>query len=124
MARNNNIYFRPIWTCGRYNENAQAAILYNLIAGMSYFFESYSAMVIGEILSAPRNGEMNWYDGDLRQTGLNGGLEIWEAQATSVLPTPRTTTAPRCASCLKAEVCRFKCCDKMNKNKRYNALFS
>ena len=26
---------------------------------MSYFFESYSAMVIGEILSAPRNGEMN-----------------------------------------------------------------
>ena len=26
---------------------------------MSYFFESYSAMVISEILSAPRNGEMN-----------------------------------------------------------------
>ena len=62
MARNNNIYFRPIWTCGRYNENAQAAILYNLIAGMSCFFESYSAMVIGEILSAPRNGEMNLED--------------------------------------------------------------
>ena len=42
-----NIYYRPIWTCGRYNEKAQAAIYYNLIAGMSYFFESYSAMVIG-----------------------------------------------------------------------------
>ena len=54
-----NIYYRPIWTCGRYNEKAQAAIYYNLIAGMSYFFESYSAKVIGEILSVPRNGTVN-----------------------------------------------------------------
>ena len=54
-----NIYYRPIWTCGRYNEKAQAAIYYNLIAGMSYFFESYSAMVIGEILTIPRNGEFS-----------------------------------------------------------------
>ena len=53
------IYYRPIWTCGRYNEKAQAAIYYNLIAGMSYFFESYSAMVIGEILTIPRNGEFS-----------------------------------------------------------------
>ena len=51
-----NTYYRPVWTCGRYNDKAQAAIYYNLIAGMSYFFESYSAMVIGEILSVPRNG--------------------------------------------------------------------
>lgn len=50
-------YYRPIWTCGRYNDKAQAAIYYNLIAGMSYFFESYSAIVIGEILSVPRNVE-------------------------------------------------------------------
>ena len=54
-----NIYYRPIWTCGRYNEKAQAAIYYNLIAGMSYFFESYSAMVVGEILSVARNGTMD-----------------------------------------------------------------
>lgn len=54
-----NKYYRPVWTCGRYNEKAQAAIYYNLIAGMSYFFESYSAMVIGEILSVPRNGVMD-----------------------------------------------------------------
>lgn len=53
-----NIYYRPVWTCGRFNEKAQAAIYYNLITGMSYFFESYSAMVIGEILSIPRNGMM------------------------------------------------------------------
>ena len=50
-------YYRPVWTCGRYNDKAQVAIYYNLIAGMSYFFESYSAMVIGEILTVPRNGE-------------------------------------------------------------------
>lgn len=55
----NNKYYRPVWTCGRYNEKVQAAIYYNLIAGMSFFFESYSAMVIGEILSVPRNGEMD-----------------------------------------------------------------
>lgn len=54
-----NTYYRPVWTCGRYNEKAQAAIYYNLIAGMSYFFESYSAMVIGEILTIPRNGEFS-----------------------------------------------------------------
>ena len=53
-----NIYYRPVWTCGRYSEKAQAAIYYNLIAGMSYFFESYSAMVVGEVLSVPRNGKM------------------------------------------------------------------
>lgn len=53
-----NIYYRPVWTCGRYSEKAQAAIYYNLIAGMSYFFESYSAMVIGEVLAVPRNGKM------------------------------------------------------------------
>ena len=53
-----NIYYRPIWTCGRYDEKAQVAIYYNLVAGMSYFFESYSAMVIGEVLTVPRNGMM------------------------------------------------------------------
>lgn len=52
-------YYRPIWTCGRYDEKAQVAIYYNLIAGMSYFFESYSAMVIGEILSVHRNGAID-----------------------------------------------------------------
>ncbi len=53
----NEQYYRPVWTVGRYNDKAQVAICYNLIAGMSYYFESFSAMVIGEILSHPRNGE-------------------------------------------------------------------
>lgn len=54
-----NHYYRPVWTCGRYNEKAQVAIYYNLITGMSYFFESYSAMVIGKILSVGRNEEFS-----------------------------------------------------------------
>lgn len=66
------IYYRPIWTCGRYNAKAQVAIYYNLIAGMSYFFESYSAMVIGEILSVPRNGKL---DLDAIATKLNIAME-------------------------------------------------
>ena len=52
-------YFRPIWTCGKYNNSAKVAIFYNLIEGISYFFEDFSAMVIGEILASPRNGEVN-----------------------------------------------------------------
>ena len=66
------IYYRPVWTCGRYNENAQVAIYYNLIAGMSYFFESYSAMVIGEILVVPRNGKL---DLDAISVKLNIAME-------------------------------------------------
>lgn len=66
------IYYRPIWTCGRYNAKAQVAIYYNLIAGMSYFFESYSAMVIGEILSVSRNGKL---DLDAIATKLNIAME-------------------------------------------------
>ena len=52
-------YYRPIWTCGRYNDKAKAAIYYNLIAGMSYFFEDYSAAVIGEILAVPRDSSFS-----------------------------------------------------------------
>lgn len=48
--------YRPIWTCGRYNAEKHVALLYNLLAGYSYFFESYSADVIGEVLAVPRNG--------------------------------------------------------------------
>lgn len=69
------VYYRPIWTCGRYNEEAQVAIYYNLITGMSYFFESYSAMVIGEILSFPKNNE---FYTDHIATKLNIALESIE----------------------------------------------
>ena len=33
--------------------------MYNLLAGYSYFFESYSADVIGQVLAVPRNGEVD-----------------------------------------------------------------
>ena len=50
------IIYRPEWTCGRYSPDAETAIMYNLITGVSSFFESHSARVIGEILSIPKNG--------------------------------------------------------------------
>lgn len=54
----NTLYYRPKWTAGRYNKEKHVAIMYNLIAGYSHFFESYSADVIGEVLSLGRNGEV------------------------------------------------------------------
>ena len=48
-------YWRPEWTCGRFNSNASVAIIYNLIDGIAYFFEDYSAQVIGYILSVAKN---------------------------------------------------------------------
>ena len=50
-----HIYYRPEWTCGRYNPQSQVALMYNLIEGKSFFFESHSAAVIAEILSTHRN---------------------------------------------------------------------
>lgn len=44
-----------MWTCGRYNAHKHVAIMYNLIAGYSYFFESHSADVVGELLKVGRN---------------------------------------------------------------------
>ncbi len=52
-------FFRPLWTCGRYNAKADTAIMYNLIEGQSYFFESHSARVINEILSVARYDELH-----------------------------------------------------------------
>lgn len=48
-------FIRPIWTCGRYNKEHNVAIYYNLITGMSYYFEDESACVIGKILETKRN---------------------------------------------------------------------
>lgn len=52
-------YFRPRWTCGRYNAEKHVAIMYNLLAGYSFFFESYSADVVGHILAAGRDGKVS-----------------------------------------------------------------
>jgi len=47
--------YRPVWTCGRYNADKHVALMYNLLAGYSYYFESYSADVIGQVLAVSRN---------------------------------------------------------------------
>lgn len=54
-----NHLYRPEWTCGRYDEKHRVAIYYNLIEGMAYFFEDYSATVIGEVLNLGRNGHIS-----------------------------------------------------------------
>ncbi|MBP3551328.1 MAG: radical SAM protein [Alistipes sp.] len=55
----NKTFFRPEWTCGRYNPSAQVALMYNLIEGKSFFFESHSANVIAEVLAVGRNGVLD-----------------------------------------------------------------
>lgn len=54
MKTTDYIYFRPIWTCGRYNAEKRVAIYYNLLEGFSYFFEDDSADVLGKILETKR----------------------------------------------------------------------
>ena len=57
----NKEYYRPEWTCGRYNEIKKVTIMYNLIAGFSFFFDEESAIVIGYILQVKRNGKIDIY---------------------------------------------------------------
>lgn len=58
-------YYRPAWTCGRFSErNARlgkrhVAIMYNLIEGISNFFEDYSADVIKHVLAVGRNSSVS-----------------------------------------------------------------
>ncbi len=52
-------FYRPGWTCGRYNANRHCALMYNLIQGVVNYFDELSADVIGYILSVPRNGEFS-----------------------------------------------------------------
>lgn len=58
LIQNSKLY-RPEWTCGRYNAEKHVAIFYNLISGFSFFFDEYSADVIGGVLSSKRNEEVN-----------------------------------------------------------------
>lgn len=46
----NKIYYRPPWTCGKYNASKHVAIMFNLLEGFDYFFENESADVVGRIL--------------------------------------------------------------------------
>lgn len=48
-------FYRPVWTCGRYNAEKHVALMYNLLAGYSFFFDEYSADVVGSLLHSKRN---------------------------------------------------------------------
>lgn len=52
-------YFRTIWSCGKYDKSTSSAIMYNLIAGYSFFFEDVSADVIGDILKCKRGEKID-----------------------------------------------------------------
>lgn len=103
------IYYRPKWTCGRYNEKAQVAIFYNLITGVSYFFEDYSAMVIGEILSVQRNASFNTYQIGRKLNIAKESLEPFMEQleelgiVSSIEPTDEIITDYR------KRVCEYNC---------------
>lgn len=49
------IYIKPEWICGRYDVNNHAALLYNLIEGLVYFFKDISADIISEIFGTSFN---------------------------------------------------------------------
>ena len=55
---NNDIYYRPPWTCGKYNADKKVAIMFNLLSRMNYFYENESAEVIDCVLKAGRNGKV------------------------------------------------------------------
>ena len=54
--------YRPHWTCGRYDGESLSAVFYNLLEGLNYFFEDYSAIVIGKVLALPRGGKISFDD--------------------------------------------------------------
>ena len=54
-----DIYYRPEWTCGKYNTTKHVAIMFNLLMNGEYFFEHESADVVGLILAAGRNGKVS-----------------------------------------------------------------
>lgn len=54
-----NTFYRPVWTCGRYNAEKHVALMYNLLAGYSFFFDEDSADVVGSLLRSKRNEAVN-----------------------------------------------------------------
>lgn len=52
------IYFRPPWTCGKYNAEKHVAIMFNLLSRENFFYEEESAEVIGCVLAAGHNGKV------------------------------------------------------------------
>ena len=47
-------YFRPLYTCGAFNRQAQRAVMYNTARGTCYTFEDVSALLVNELLKGGR----------------------------------------------------------------------
>lgn len=67
----NGIVYRPVWTCGRYHEKSHSALLYNLLAGYSFFFEDDSADIVRFILETPRGSAIN-----LEELAITSGINL------------------------------------------------
>ena len=47
-------FFRPRYTCGAFNRQAQRAVMYNTAHGTCYTFEDVSALLVSEVLAGKR----------------------------------------------------------------------
>ncbi len=63
--KQNDVFFRPPWTCGKYNAEKHVAIMFNLLSRMNYFYENESAEVIGYVLATSPGGKV-----DVEETSL------------------------------------------------------
>lgn len=55
----NDVFYRPPWTCGKYNADKHVAIMFNLIEGFDYFFEADASDVVGLVLASKRYGRVS-----------------------------------------------------------------
>lgn len=53
------IYYRPPWTCGKYNADKHVAIMFNLLEDIDYFFEKEAADVIGYVLATEKGNAIS-----------------------------------------------------------------
>ena len=53
-------------------------------------------------------GVMIWYNGSLSQTGNEGGVQIWEGTGDICVVYPKNYNGPKCASCQKVELFRYR----------------
>lgn len=59
MKNNLCVFYRPVWTCGKYNAEKNTAIMYNLLEGNSSFFEEEAAIFVGKLLNYKRDTAIN-----------------------------------------------------------------
>lgn len=109
-----DIYYRPEWTCGRYDADHKAAIFYNLIEGMSYFFEEDSATVVGAILSVRRNEGILLEELSQKTGILPESLEPFMQELTRLGLLSRCIPGAEAIREYRTQVSRFRCLHAQN----------